>query len=100
MILYNVTINIDTQVEAEWLQWMKDTHIPNVLETGLFTDYKIYKILAEEPQGRSYSIQYFTKSLEDINEYQEKYAPALRDEVMQKYGKHLVAFRTMLESVD
>lgn len=100
MILYNVTINIDTQVEAEWLQWMKETHIPNVLDTGLFTGHKIYRILAEEPQGRSYSIQYFAKTMEDLNQYQEKYAPELRAEVMEKYGKHLVAFRTMLESVD
>ena len=42
MILYNVTISIDTSVEEDWLQWMKEIHIPDVMNTGLFIDNKIY----------------------------------------------------------
>ena len=28
MILYNVTVNIDKDVEQDWINWMKNTHIP------------------------------------------------------------------------
>ncbi len=100
MILYNVTVNIDKEVEEEWLQWMKQTHIPNVLNTGMFVDHKIFRIMADEPQGTSYSIQYFADSIEKLNRYQSEFAPALQAETMQNYGKHQVAFRTLLESVD
>jgi len=100
MILYNVTINIDKEVESEWLQWMKQIHIPNVLKTGMFVDHKIYKIMADEPQGTSYSIQYFADSMEKLNNYQLHFAPALQAETLENYGKHLVSFRTLLESVD
>ena len=34
MILYNVTVNIDTDVEEDWIEWMKETHIPEVMKTG------------------------------------------------------------------
>ena len=62
MILYNVTINIDYDVHDEWLDWMKNKHIPDVLKTGLFIENKICRILAEEDGGKSYSIQYFLKN--------------------------------------
>ncbi|MEQ6121362.1 DUF4286 family protein [Reichenbachiella sp. MALMAid0571] len=100
MILYNVTVNIDKEVENEWLQWMKQIHIPNVLKTGMFVDHKMYKIMADDPQGTSYSIQYFADSMEKLNKYQSEFASALQAETIQNYGRHLVAFRTVLESVD
>ena len=42
MMLYNVTVGIDQSIEAEWLPWMKEIHIPAVLETGMFLNAKIY----------------------------------------------------------
>ena len=99
MILYNVTINIDHDVHDEWLNWMKNKHIPDVLKTGLFIENKICRILAEEDGGKSYSIQYLLKSMEDYNKYQEKYAPTLQLEHTQKYEGKFAAFRTILEVV-
>ena len=43
MVLYNVTINIDYAVHDEWLDWMKNVHIPDVMNTGLFIDCKLCK---------------------------------------------------------
>ncbi|MFB0997424.1 MAG: DUF4286 family protein, partial [Flavobacteriales bacterium] len=45
MILYNVTINIDATIQKEWLIWMKEIHIPKVMETGCFTENKVYTFL-------------------------------------------------------
>ena len=98
MILYNVTVNIDQDVEEEWLDWMKTVHIPNVMSTGLFFDQKIYRLLNEE-EGSTYSLQYFCKSLEDLNHYFDTYAPDLVKEHLEKYKDKHVAFRTVLEAV-
>lgn len=100
MILYNVTVNIDKAVEAEWKAWMKEVHIPEVLATGLFVESKFFRLLQEEPQGTTYSVQYFAESIEKFKEYEEKYAHQLQQEHMQKYGNKAMAFRTLLESVD
>ena len=64
MILYNITINIDSNVANVWLDYMKTKHISDVLKTGLFIKCKLCRIHAEEDGGHSYSIQYFLKSLE------------------------------------
>lgn len=100
MILYNVTIGIDKEIEKIWVEWMKATHIPDVLNTGIFVSHKFYKVLSHDDEGTvSYCIQYFTPSIERFNIYLKDYAPALLEEHRNKFdGKH-VAFRTLLEEV-
>ena len=99
MILYNVTINIDDSVHEEWLEWMKNVHIPDVLATELFIENKIFKILTEEGNENTYSIQYFLRSMEDYEKYKNEYAKKLQDEHTNKYKDKFVAFRTLMEMV-
>ena len=99
MIIYNVTVVIDDSVEQEWLNWMKETHIPDVMNTGYFLDNKICKILAESEGGISYAIQYTCKNMEDLEEYQREHASRLQKEHSSKYDGQFAAFRTLLEVV-
>lgn len=100
MILYSVTVNIDQAAHDEWLQWMIEKHVPAVLATGLFKDHKILRLLNEEENdGVTYSFQYFTESLEKLEEYQKKYALNLQQEHGERYKSRFVAFRTVLEVI-
>ncbi len=99
MIIYNVTINIENDVREEWLNWMKTVHIPDVMQTGYFLENKICKLLVEEEQGTTYSIQYTAANLKDLEEYQQLHAPRLQKDVAEKYANKFVAFRSVLEVV-
>ncbi len=100
MYLYNVTVGIDKDVEAEWLTWMTQHHIPNEMKTQMFITSKIYKVLHENEDGTSsYSIQYFAESIEHVQRYLEEFAPALINQHNVKFGNKHVAFRTLLEEV-
>lgn len=102
MIIYNVTINVEDEVGAEWLNWMQKTHIPQVMQTGLFTEYRFSKLLTRQPDetGTTYVIQYLAKTMEDYETYQALHAPALQAETRKKYEGKFVAFRTLMERVD
>ena len=54
MILYNVTVKVDPEVEDEWVNWMKEVHIPDVLKSGLFERHHFLKFPDEN--GNTYSI--------------------------------------------
>ncbi len=100
MILYNVTVNVEKDIEAEWLTWMRSEHIPAVLATGLFKHNKIFRLLNEtENNDSTYSIQYFAENMGQVELYLEKHAPALVQEHMDRYKYKHVAFRTVLEEV-
>ncbi|MBS9523320.1 DUF4286 family protein [Litoribacter alkaliphilus] len=100
MILYSVTVNIDTDVENEWLDWMKSEHIPDVMATGMFVEYKFYRLLHEtEDGGVNYSVQYFAESIDRIEQYQTEFATKLQEEVKKRYDGKYVVFRSLLETV-
>jgi hypothetical protein len=99
MIIYNVTVKIDTAFHDEWLQWMKETHIPDVMSSGCFTENRMLKVLTDETDGSTYSIQYSCHSMNDFLEYEHRHAAKLRAEHSEKYRDKFVAFRTLLEVV-
>jgi hypothetical protein len=78
MLLYNVTVGVDKDIETEWLEWMKEKHIPDVMKTGMFESSKIYKVLNDQ----------------DL----EVFAPVLTEEHRKRFVNN-VAFRTLLEEI-
>lgn len=101
MYIYNVTINIDESVHDQWIDWMNNTHIPDMLATGKFTEAKMSKVLVvEEMGGTSYSIQYTTPDMETLERYYEEDAERLRKEGIDLFDGKFVAFRTVLEVVN
>ena len=99
MILYNVTVNIDDSVHDEWLSWMKEVHIPDVMSTGLFLESRIARIHAEEEGGKAYAISYLCENMDIYEQYQTLFAPKLQREHALRYNGKFAAFRTILDVV-
>lgn len=100
MLIYNVTINIDESVHDQWLDWMKDKHLPDMLATGKFSHAKMVKVLVEEDMGGiTYSIQYTTQSRDTLDAYYKEDAPRLRADAQRMFPNKFVAFRTELEVI-
>ena len=100
MIIYNVTIKVTAGINERWLQWMKEEHIPAIMATGLFHDYRICRLLEQDDQeGPTYTVQYFTDTLENYQTYLQEYAPLLRQKSYDKFGDQFLAFRTVMQVV-
>ena len=101
MIVYNVTINVDDSIAAGWVQWMKETHLPQVMQTGMFSRYEFFKLLTrqEDEDGITFVIQYFASSMENYERYHHEFAPALQAETRKLYEGKFHAFRTVMESL-
>lgn len=100
MILYNVTINIHESVHDQWMTWMQEKHIKEVLATGKFFAARMVKVLIEEEMGgTTYSIQYTTDSKATLERYYQEDAPRLREEGLRMFGDKMLAFRTELEVI-
>ena len=100
MILYNETIGIDKEVEEQLLEWMKSFYIPEVMKTRLFNEYKIYKVLSHDDEAStSYSVQFFSNTIEDILLFINHYSKPLVEEQQIKFKDRHITFRTLLEEV-
>lgn len=101
MLVYNVTLKIEAGIETRWLNWMKQEHIPEVMATKLFNEYKFFKLLEQdESEEKTYVIQYFASSKENYDRYITEFAPALRKKAIEKWGEQFIAFRTVMEIVN
>lgn len=100
MIIYNVTINVDDTIHEDWMKWMHDKHIPEMLKTGKFVKAKMVKVLVvEEMGGTTYSVQYFAENKEKLASYYDEDAPKMREEGLKLFGDKMLAFRTELELI-
>jgi hypothetical protein len=100
MFLYNITTGIDGQLEREWVDWMKGHYIPAVMQTKLFASWKMFKVLHDQEDGSiSYSVQYFSTSIENVINFMQHIEPELNRVHQEKFKDRHVSFRTLLEEI-
>src|ERR1700749_1843125 len=100
MIIYNVTIKVHDSIKREWLIWLKEEHIPEVINTGCFTDATILHLLeVDDSEGPTYAIQYKAESKAIYNQYIEKFAGIMRQKSFDKWGDKFIAFRSVMQVV-
>ena len=100
MIVYNLTIKVSWGILDRWLPWELQEHIPAVMATQLFDEYKFYRLLDEdETEGPTFVLQYFTGAMERYERYIIEFAAGFRQEGLDKWGDGFIAFRTLMEEV-
>jgi hypothetical protein len=101
MIIYNVTIKVEQSIAASFIQWMKEKHIPDVVNTGCFTHGLIFHLLeADDEEGITYAIQYHAKDYTHYKKYIDQFAEGMRKAVVDKWGNKFIAFRTVMQAVN
>jgi hypothetical protein len=97
MILFNETVKVSRAIEQEWLAWLREEHLPEVMATGKFTHYRLCRLLLDEADGVTYAIQLFCPDFSTFRRFEEENAPALRNKAAQRFGEEMVSFRTLME---
>ncbi len=101
MIVYNVTTKVSNDIAADWLNWLKAEHIPDLVHTGCFTHAVILHLVeSDDEEGITYAVQYHAESRALYNRYMEKYAPEMRQKAMDKWGNRIISFRTLMHLVN
>jgi hypothetical protein len=101
MIIYNVTTKVDNSIVDEWLKWMKEVHIPEVLNTSCFVSHLLLQLIeVDDTDGPTYAIQYTAESKALYNRYIAAFAAEMRKKVADKWGQKVIAFRSVLQMVD
>ena len=100
MFIYNITTNIEASVHNEWLQWMQEHHIPDMLGTGKFLNAKMSKVLVEEEMGGlTYSVQFTAVDRETLDKFRREDAPRLQNKGFKRFPNKFVSFDTEMEIV-
>lgn len=98
MIVYNITVKPDPEISEAYLHWLKETHIPAIMATGCFSEFRICRMLdVEEGDGITLVVQYHAPDRSAYETYIEEYAPKLREDAIRTWGDRFLAFRSIME---
>jgi hypothetical protein len=101
MLIYNVTTKVNWSIHEAWVKWMKEKHLPDVMNTGCFTDMRFVRILeTDEAEGPTYAAQFHAADRSEYDRYIERFAPAMRKDVMDNWGNNFISFRSLMEVVN
>ena len=99
MYIYNVTVTLEPEIEQQWLNWMRQEHIPEMLGLGKFKGALMTKVLTDQDLGGpTYSIQYRCNNKADLELYYQEDAETMRSQSAPFAGK-FIAFRTELDVI-
>lgn len=100
MFIYNVTTKVHWSINEQWVQWMKEIHIPAVIATSCFEKAQMARLLeTDDTEGPTYAVQYFAPSMDAYREYLEVHATTLREESFKQWGNLFISFRSLMELV-
>ncbi len=101
MFIYNVTTKVSWQIHEEWLTWLVEEHIPEVLLTGCFLRYQLVRLQeVDDVEGPTYAVQYYLETREMYDNYIRDFAAVLRDRSIRQWGNRVIAFRTLMEVIN
>ena len=101
MLIYNVTTKVAHKINDAWLQWMKEEHIPHVMDTNMFTHYQMVRLMeTDDSDGVTYAVQYFCNNWDQYAQYIRNFAPELRKKAIDRWGDQINSFRTLMEVIN
>ncbi|HEY0298027.1 MAG TPA: DUF4286 family protein [Arachidicoccus sp.] len=100
MYLYNITIKVDWSIHDDWLRWMNEEHIAQILSYNNFHRYSLYKILnIDESDGPTYALQLFAESKALYNSFIEIHLHSINQIQKEHWGSKMLSFSTLMEIV-
>ncbi|MDD5185416.1 MAG: DUF4286 family protein [Paludibacter sp.] len=101
MLIFNTTYLVSDNVHGAWHKWIKEQHIPFMLQFKPFSNPQVAKVITgQEQEGTSFSVQFHIRDMETLSIWNEKYGNAFQDNCSQQFGTEVVFFTTILELVN
>jgi hypothetical protein len=100
MFIYNVTIQVTWSIHEDWLSWMTEVHMQEVLDTGCFGNCRLLRLVeVDETDGPTYAAQYTAASKALYNSYISNHSEILRKKSYERWGDQFIAFRSVMQQV-
>ena len=101
MIVFNTTYCIDKSAVSEALGYLRDTYIPSVLISNLFTNPRLCRVLgSNDDEGENYSLQFEVESVEVLEKWYAEKGRALHEALVNRFGQQVAAFATLLQPLE
>ncbi len=101
MFIYNITFHIEDDIHEQALSFLKMEYISSALAGGMLFNPRLCRIYSEHlEEGKSYSIQFYVKNTEILNDWIESVGTVLNGKLVTLFGNKLLGFTTYMKELD
>lgn len=100
MIVYEVSLQVDHDIVAQYLEWLHG-HIAQIVALPGFVGAQLLAVVDEPDAGaqRGFVVSYRLSDHAALQRYFDEFAPALRADGQARFGGRFSATRRVLESL-
>lgn len=99
MIIYSVRLLAYANIEVELIDWLQNEHIPEMLETDLFSSGQLHRVIDHSSENRTLVVHYICESIKDYEKYIANHSAVMRQKGIDKFGGKISAIRELLEVI-
>lgn len=101
MFIYNTTFNCEISCYKEFVQWVRETYIPQALSYEGVSNPRLARIFGEDDsQNMNISIQFNTPGLEELSQWYNHCGANILQTLQEKYGEKVAGFSTIMEEIE
>ena len=101
MIIQNTTTQIPWPIHAQWLRWMQNECIPEIMASGYFESFQFVKVLnIDDLEGPMYALQLYAVDMEAVNAFNLEMAATLAQKVQERWGESALSFTSLMEVIN
>ena len=95
-MILKTTYLVGKEIEQQFLNWLSSTYDPEALGTKLVFDARLTKVLTSEEEGVSYSLQFSSKDVHDLNSFKKGFFAQKELAIREQFGERVLYFSTIL----
>jgi hypothetical protein len=99
MIVYNETIIVEEASYENWISYIRQVHIPEVMATGYFDSYKVLNVIDSPNEGVTTCVQYNTDSEERFAQFYNQHLQGLHKAHHELYENKYVLYSSLMETI-
>ena len=101
MFIFNTTYLVSDKVHDTWLKWVREQHIPFMLESSYFSRPQVARVITSDKQeGTSFSVQFHVQDMQTLKLWNQKYSLLFQEKCSQEFGTEVIFFTTVLELIN
>lgn len=100
MFVYNITLNMESDVESEALAWIKEELIPRIMKEGTFHEFQLCKIRFVDQDTPAYALQFYSSIEGEKDKLLLEGESSYLEWVNEKFGLRVMPFATILDILE
>jgi len=100
MLIYNTTFQVNSEIQDNFLIWLKECYVTEIEKHGALKSPRLCKILSHRDEGSSYSLQWEVENSSVLHRWHTEQGVHLNEELEKIFKNKVVGFPTLMEVIE